>query len=101
MEKYKEGTDIKSGKVVLKFSAAWCAPCRALAPKLDKLLEPFGETLKSYEVDIDDHFELSNTFQIKGVPTAMFLNNGSLVAQVVGLRDESVYTDALKALSDV
>ena len=55
---------------VLKFSATWCAPCRALGETLSKV-----EDITIENVDIDDNEELCEKYNIRSVPTLIFLNN--------------------------
>jgi len=56
--------------VLVDFSAAWCGPCRAIAPVIDALAVDYGGRLTVATVDIDDNPGLANRYRIRSVPTA-------------------------------
>lgn len=65
---------------VLYFSAAWCGPCKMMAPILDKL----SEEINIYKVDVDKDKELAEKFKIQGVPTIMIMNYEENTKKFVG-----------------
>lgn len=73
-----------SGKpVVVDFYADWCAPCRAVAPELEKLAE--GSSTSFVKLDIDANPSVAMELGIRSVPTIVhFSADGSEVARVVG-----------------
>ena len=71
----------KDGKVLLKFSASWCGPCKMLS----KVIEGVELNLPVIEIDIDEQFELSNMYQIRNVPTLVLLDNGEEVKRKSGV----------------
>ena len=69
-------------KELLKFSASWCQPCKALAGNLKYV--DFGDvTLKEY--DIEENTEEANKFSIRGVPTLVLLEDGIEVKRKSGV----------------
>ena len=61
---------LKSDKPVLvDFWAAWCAPCRMIAPIVDEVAQEFGEQAKVLKVDVDENSETSAKYNIQGIPT--------------------------------
>lgn len=65
--------------VVIDFSAAWCGPCRSVAPQFKHLAETYDDAL-FMKVDIDDCMDLAVKMGISALPTFVFYKNqvGSL-----------------------
>jgi thioredoxin 1 len=69
-------------KELLKFSASWCQPCKALAGNLKYV--DFGDvTLKEY--DIEENTEEATKFAIRGVPTLVLIKDGKEVKRKSGV----------------
>ncbi|MEO0479067.1 MAG: thioredoxin [Planctomycetota bacterium] len=73
--------------VLVDFSATWCGPCKALAPKIDTVASDYDGKLDVYKVDIDQAQEAAVRFGISGVPTCIFFSNGVEVDRFVGNKD--------------
>ncbi|WP_437970104.1 thioredoxin family protein [Sorangium sp. So ce260] len=71
--------------VLVDFTAAWCPPCRALAPILQRLAEEGAGRLKVVAVDGDRSPALARRFGIRGLPTVVAFAGGREVARHVGL----------------
>ena len=65
--------------VLVDFTAAWCGPCQAMAPELEKLADELAGQLKIIKIDIDKNQELAGKLQIRGVPTLILYKNGTPV----------------------
>jgi thioredoxin len=71
---------------IVDFYATWCGPCKRLAPILDDLSWEYRDKIKFYKIDTDKNREVSGVFQIKSIPTLMYVNNkGELLAVQAGL----------------
>lgn len=69
--------------VLVDFWAAWCGPCRMLAPVLEELA---GEAdFKIVKVDVDAEPALAMQFGIESIPTLLVFRNGQLAGRSVGL----------------
>lgn len=81
---------------VLKFSATWCAPCRALGETLSKV-----EDVTIENVDVDNNEELCEKYNIRSVPTLIFLNNENKeVGRSVGNISLDSFYNKLKELNE-
>lgn len=69
--------------VLVDFWAAWCGPCRMLAPVLEEL--GGREDFKIVKVDVDAEPALAMRFGIESIPTLLLFRNGQLVNRSVGL----------------
>lgn len=82
-------------KVVVKFGASWCGPCRAMKPVFDKIRESHKD-VEFVEVDIDDCEDVAMEFEVMSVPTLMFFKNGEFLDRMVGLVKKEDIEELLK-----
>jgi thioredoxin 1 len=79
---------------VKKFHAAWCGPCRMLAPMFEGIKEKF-KGVNFEDIDVDQQFEEASKYTIRSVPTVIFIKDGKEVERFVGLQSEMRYVNAL------
>ena len=58
---------------IVKYTADWCQPCKSLTPILENISKEYNGKINIYEVDVDSEPELSFLFDIKSVPTMLFI----------------------------
>lgn len=81
MKKYKnENLKETQGKVLVKFGAPWCGPCRMMNP----VLEILSTEIEIIDVNIDENEELATEYGIRSVPTFIFLEDGKEYNRHVG-----------------
>ena len=76
--------------VLVDFSADWCAPCKMLAPKIEKLAEEFDGRAKIGQVDTDANQNTAVKFNIRAIPTLILFNGGQVIKQVTGPNDKDL-----------
>jgi len=65
---------------ILYFTAAWCAPCKALSPVMDSLQ---GQ-INFDKIDVDTNTDLSAQYGVRGVPSLVLVENGNEIGRLVG-----------------
>lgn len=58
---------------IIDFSAQWCNPCKQLHPILEDLSKEYEGKINIYEIDVEEEQELSQIFNVKSVPTLLFI----------------------------
>ncbi|MBE9579364.1 thioredoxin [Moraxella sp. K127] len=81
--------------VLVDFWAAWCGPCKAIAPVLEDLDAEYGDKFQIVKVNVDDNPETSARFGIRSIPTLFVFKNGEKVDTVVGSRPKSEFVELL------
>ena len=72
--------------VVVDFWAAWCGPCKLVAPEMEKLAAKYAGAIDIVKVDVDANPGLSRAFNIMSIPTIAFFAPGKQPMGVVGFR---------------
>jgi thioredoxin 1 len=72
--------------VLVDFWAAWCAPCRLVAPEMEKLAAKYEGAVDVVKVDVDANPGLQRTFNILSIPTIAFFAPGKQPQGVAGFR---------------
>ena len=75
--------------VLVDFWAEWCGPCKTIAPVLEELAADYEGKLKIAKLNVDDHREMTEKFNIRGIPTLILFKNGEPEATKVGALSKS------------
>lgn len=72
--------------VVVDFWAPWCAPCRIVAPEVEKLAESSEGEVKFVKLNIDNNREIALRYGVMSIPTIARFERGSVTHQTVGAK---------------
>ena len=72
--------------VVVDFWAAWCGPCKLVAPEMEKIAEKYEGVVDVVKVDVDANPGLSQAYQIMSIPTIAYFKPGDQPKGVVGFQ---------------
>ncbi len=82
---FSEKIENGNGVALIDFWAAWCGPCRMLAPTIDEIASDFAGRAEIYKVNVDEEGELAAKFGIMSIPTLIIFKNGEVFDKVVGV----------------
>ena len=80
---------IGQGVSLVDFWAAWCGPCKMIAPVLDEIAAEYDGKLKVCKVDVDANPDIPPKFGIRGIPTLIVFKGGNAEATKVGALSKS------------
>lgn len=84
--------------IVLDFSAAWCGPCKQLAPIIEELSKEYEGRIAVGKCDIEEADDLTMEYGIRNVPTVIFIKNGQIVDKFVGSKSKAEVQARFEAL---
>ncbi|MGV8083466.1 MAG: thioredoxin [Coriobacteriia bacterium] len=82
--------------VVVDFWAAWCGPCRMVAPEIDKLAARAGDKVKFVKLNIDENRDIAERYRVMSIPTIIKFERGEATEKAVGARGADDLNAALK-----
>jgi thioredoxin 1 len=71
--------------IVVDCWAAWCAPCRAIAPMVDELAKDYSGKVVFGKLNVDENPETAQKFGVMAIPTLLIMKNGQEVDRIVGV----------------
>jgi thioredoxin 1 len=87
--------------VVVDFWAPWCGPCLRVAPVLDQLAKDYAGKVLVAKVNTDEHPVWAGKYDVRGIPTMLFVANGKLVHRQVGALPEPLLRELFQQFVEV
>lgn len=84
--------------VVVDLWAPWCGPCRTLGPILEKVVDETGGQVVLAKVNVDENPQVSQAFQVQGIPAVYAVDKGKVVNGFVGAQPEQVVREFVAQL---
>ncbi len=78
--------------VLVDYWAAWCGPCKMIAPILDEISTAYDGKLQVAKMNVDENRKIPAKFGIRGIPTLMLFKGGQLAATKVGAMSKAQLT---------
>ena len=84
--------------VIVDFWAPWCGPCKMLAPVLDEIATEQASRVRVAKVNVDENSVLASQYKIQGIPTLLYIANGEVRGQIVGVASKKAILSKLDTI---
>ena len=72
--------------VLVDFWAAWCGPCRAVAPVLEQIAEEQDGKLRIAKLNVDENPNIAAEYRITSIPAMKVFHNGEVATTIIGAK---------------
>ena len=93
---FKETVIDQGGLTVIDFWAEWCGPCRLVGLIIEELSKEYDGKVQIGKVNVDEQPEISFKYQIRSIPTILFIKNGEVVGKHVGTATKQALTNMIE-----
>ena len=83
--------------VMVDFWAAWCGPCRMVAPVVEELAKEYEGKVSFAKVDVDQNPKTASKYGIMSIPTLLIFKKGEPISNIVGFRPKAELKQSLDA----
>jgi thioredoxin 1 len=84
--------------VLIDFWAAWCSPCRMIAPIVEELAGEFSGKVKVGKLDIDNNQQTSIEYGVRSIPTLLIFKDGKVRDTIIGAVPKTNIVQKLNAV---
>jgi thioredoxin 1 len=81
--------------VVVDFWAAWCGPCRMIAPIIEELAGEYDGKVKIGKLDVDENQQTAIKYGVRSIPTVLVFKGGELIDTIIGAVPKSVFVEKI------
>ncbi|PJA98667.1 MAG: thiol reductase thioredoxin [Ignavibacteriales bacterium CG_4_9_14_3_um_filter_30_11] len=85
--------------VLIDFWAAWCGPCRMIAPIVEELAEEYSGKVKIGKLDVDNNQQTAIKYGVRSIPTLLVFKNGEVKNTIIGAVPKSQISQKLDAIA--
>lgn len=82
--------------VLVDFWAAWCGPCKAIAPTIEALADEYAGKLRVAKLDVDANPKMATKYGVRAIPTMILFKGGEIKGQITGAVGKAQIENAIK-----
>jgi thioredoxin 2 len=86
-ERFRRHLARNDSPVVVDFWAAWCGPCRAMAPAFERAAQVLEPRARLVKINVDAEPQLAAEFDVQGIPALLLIKQGQVAARHAGVMD--------------
>lgn len=94
----KEYLKTEEATKILLFTAEWCGPCGILKKTLKKVIKNYQDDINIYKINVDKESELANSFNVRSIPTLLFIKNNKVEKTTIGIASEETLKEMINKL---
>jgi len=83
---------------ILLFTASWCGPCKVLKKTLQEMAESYRNDINIYQINIEENEALTKIFEVKSIPTLLFIKNNEIEERLTGTAREDLLIEKISKL---
>lgn len=83
---------------ILRFTAEWCGPCKMMHPVFAQLSQDYAGQIIITTIDVDQQPEMVKQYNVKSIPTMLFLKNGIIADKQIGACPRSMMVEKIERL---
>jgi len=85
--------------VLVDFWAAWCGPCKMIAPIVEELAEEYDGKVKVGKLDVDANQQTAIKYGVRSIPTVLILKDGEVKETIIGAVSKQQFLDKINSLA--
>lgn len=82
--------------VIVDFWAAWCGPCKMIAPVIEELANDYEGKVKVGKLDVDENQQAAVKYGVRSIPTVLFLKGGQVVDTIIGAVPKAAFVEKIE-----
>ncbi|MCE4565315.1 thioredoxin [Maribellus sp. CM-23] len=90
-------TATKKGVLLVDFWAAWCAPCKIIAPTLNEIADTQND-FRVAKVNVDHNQQLAQRYNVRNIPTMLIFRDGKEAGRIVGVKTKRAILKEVEAV---
>ncbi|MEM9090965.1 MAG: thioredoxin domain-containing protein [Cyanobacteria bacterium P01_F01_bin.53] len=98
-ENFAQEVLASSVPVLVHFRAPWCSICRLITPIVTSVQAEWPGQLRLFDVNADENFKLANQYQLKTLPTLLYMEKGRIIRRIEGFTSRDAFRSQLQDLA--